>query len=40
MSVAIAIRLARVLGMTVDYLVGVYDESEMDPEMTPYEAVA
>jgi transcriptional regulator with XRE-family HTH domain len=28
MSVDVAIRLARVLGVTVDYLVGVYEEHE------------
>jgi transcriptional regulator with XRE-family HTH domain len=32
MSVAIAIRIARVLGVTVDHLVGAYDdESEYEP---------
>ena len=30
MSVDVAIRLAKVLGVTVDYLVGVYDESEQE----------
>lgn len=31
MSVEVAIKLARELSVTVDYLVGVYDESEIEP---------
>jgi transcriptional regulator with XRE-family HTH domain len=36
MSVDVAMRLARELGVTVDYLVGVYeDEDERPPSPTP-----
>jgi transcriptional regulator with XRE-family HTH domain len=33
MSVDVAIRLAKVLGVTVDYLVGVYEEDDIGPEL-------
>ena len=42
MSIAIAIRLARELGVTVDYLIGVYegDEGEQRPPMRPGSVIA
>lgn len=35
MSIAIAKRLASELGVTVDYLIGVYEEAETESERVP-----